>query len=131
MLLIPGSLLAVATVALAAVFVLVFIEQAKGERLFLRKSRGWLDNKADALAVSVGTMAHIVAVSCQYIVHQTRIWLAHSIAPRPRRSKKNQDPITYEKTGNHLSSMHDHKADTALTEAQKKKLRNQKLEERF
>jgi len=40
-------------------------------------------------------------------------------------------PLTVTYTNNHLSKMHDHKSDTALTPAQGKKLRDKKLEERF
>lgn len=40
-------------------------------------------------------------------------------------------PLTVTHTDNHLSKMREHKIETALTAAQKKKRRKQKLEERF
>jgi hypothetical protein len=64
------------------------------------------------------------------VIHQLRHAVAAAIAPRPRK-RKQKDKLQYERTDNHLSSMHDHKSDTALSESQKKKLRNKKLEERF
>ena len=40
-------------------------------------------------------------------------------------------PLTVTYSDNHLSKMHDHKIDTALTAAEKTKRKKQKLEERF
>jgi hypothetical protein len=79
----------------------------------------------------VHALCVVVAVSFTYIVHQVRVVLARAIAPRPRKRKKQPERLEFEKTDNHLSSMHEHKSDTALTPAQKKKLRNKKLEERL
>ena len=131
MLLIPISMLAAAITILVVALVVVGSEQQKGERLFLGRVRGWIDRRCDALAVRVRQLTHIIGMSCMYVVHQLRAGLARAIAPQPRRRKQPQERLQFEKTSNHLSSMHDHKTDTALTPAQKKKLRNKKLEERF
>jgi hypothetical protein len=131
MLLLPGSIAAGATVILTVALVVVYKEQKKGQRLFLNRFRNWLDRLCEGLSQWFRQLCAVIAVSCTYIVHQLRAALARSIAPRPRRAKKQPDRLQFEKTDNHLSSMHDHKSDTALTPAQKKKLRNQKLEERL
>ena len=131
MILIPISVLTSAIVILTVALVIVGKEQAKGDRLFLAGLRGWIDRMCEAVARKARQLMHIIAVSCVYVVHQFRATLARAIAPRPRRVKKQPERLVFSKTDNHLSSMHDHKTDTALTPAQKKKLRNQKLEERF
>lgn len=131
MLLIPISVLATAITILVVAVVVVSKEQKKGSRLFLVGIRGWIDSQCDALTTRVCRLFHISIVSYMYVVHQLRVGLARAIAPQPRRRKQPQERLQFEKTNNHLSSMHDHKIDTALTPAQKKKLRNKKLEERF
>lgn len=131
MLLIPISVLAAATVILTVALVVVGKEQQRGERLFLPRVRGWVDRRLHSFAKRVRQLARVIGVSCRYVVHQLRSGLARAIAPQPRRRKQPQERLQFEKTNNHLSSMHDHKSDTALTPAQKKKLRNKKLEERF
>jgi len=131
MLLLPGSILAAATVLLTVALLIVRSEQKRDNRLFFATIRGWIDRRLDNLSTVVRRVVHVVTLSFAYIVHQCRAALARSIAPRPRKQRPVRDRLTFEKTDNHLSSMHDHKTDTALTTAQKKKLRNQKLEERF
>jgi len=131
MLLIPISVLAISTITLIVVLVIVAKEQTRGKRLFLTGLRGWLDRVCDAVSGKIKQLVYVGAVSFRYVIHQLRAALARAIAPRPRRTKKQPDRLQFEKTDNHLSSMHDHKSDTALTPSQKKKLRNQKLEERL
>lgn len=131
MLLIPISVLALATVILTVALVVISKEQKQGERLFLIRFRGWLDRVCESVSRNVKSFVHVIGISIMYLVHHFRAMLAKAIAPRPRRAKKQRDRLQFEKTDNHLSSMHDHKSDTALTPAQKKKLRNQKLEERL
>ena len=131
MLLIPISVLAAATAILVVALVVVGKEQKKGERLFLGRTRSWIDRRCDGFTKRVRQIVHVVGVSFMYVVHQFRAGLAAAIAPQPRRRKQPKERLEFSKTDNHLSSMHDHKSDTALTPAQKKKLRNQKLEERL
>jgi hypothetical protein len=114
----------------AGMVLLVAKEQKAGERKVLRRFRGWLDRVVGALIALMRRLLKTIKISFVYVVHQLRHAIAAAIAPRPRKRKQN-DKLQFERTNNHLSSMHDHKADTALTDAQKKKLRNKKLEERF
>jgi|AntAceMinimDraft_11_1070367.scaffolds.fasta_scaffold07040_4 hypothetical protein len=131
MVLLSGSILAGATVALIVALVVIGAEQKKGARLFLTTVRGWIDQRLEGFARWVRQALHIVAISAMYLVHQVRAGLARAIAPQPRRRQKPPERLQFEHTDNHLSSMHDHKSDTALSNAQKKKLRHQKLEERL
>ena len=130
MLALPSIVLGVAILLFAGMVLLVSKEQKTGQRKILSRCRGWLDRMCDGLVRVVRSSAHTVTISCVYIVHQLRHAMAAAIAPRPRR-RSMPAKLQYEHTDNHLSSMHEHKADTALSEAQKKKLRNKKLEERF
>ena len=131
MLLLPGSILATAAVLLTVALVVVGTEQKKERRLFLTRFRNWVDARFEALARRVRQVIHVIVISVVYVMHQMRAGLARAIAPQPRRRKQPQARLEFEKTGNHLSDMHDHKSDAALTTSQKKKLRNKKLEERF
>jgi hypothetical protein len=131
MLLLPGSILATATVLLTVALVVVYKEQKKSERLFLATFRSWLDCCLESLVHHLKQVMHVICISFMYVIHQLRAGLARAIAPQPRRQRKPKERLQFEKTDNHLSSMHDHKSDTALSTAQKKKLRNKKLEERF
>ncbi len=131
MLLIPVSVFASAAVLLTVALVVVSREQRRNDRLFLGRLRNWLDRVCESTARSARGFVHVIAISVMYLVHHFRSALSKAIAPRPRRPKKQPDRLQFEKTDNHLSSMHEHKSDTALTPAQKKKLRNQKLEERL
>lgn len=109
---------------------LVNAEQSKGRRIVFVGLRTLLDRMVAYIGRTLRSFAHVVWISVVYVVHHMRSGLAATIAPRPRKRKKN-DKLTFNRTDNHLSMMHDHKSDTALSEAQKKKLRNKKLEERF
>jgi len=130
MLALPGIVLGVTILLFAGMVLLVAKEQHAGERKVLRRFRGWLDRVLGKLIALIRWICKTVSISFVYVIHQLRLAIAAAIAPRPRK-RKQQARIEYERTDNHLSSMHDHKADTALTEAQKKKLRNKKLEERL
>lgn len=130
MLLLPGSMLALATVVLTVALVVVSKEQRQGQRMLLTTFRDWLDERFDSIIGLCAKGCAVVGISIRYVVHQLRAGLARLIAPRPRQ-RKAHTKMQFEKTDNHLSSMHDHKSDTALTVAQKKKLRSKKLEERF
>jgi hypothetical protein len=130
MLALPGIVLGVTILLFAGMVLLVAQEQKAGERKVLGRFRGWLDRMLGKLIALVRRIIKTITISFAYVIHQFRHTIAAAIAPRPRR-RKSKDKLQFERTGNHLSSMHDHKDDTALTEAQKKKLRNKKLEERF
>jgi len=127
MLALPGIVLGVTILLFAGMVLLVSKEQKAGERKVLRGLRGWLDRILGKIIALIRRIIKTISISFVYVIHQLRHAIAAAIAPRPRRRNK----LQFERTNNHLSSMHDHKDDTALTEAQKKKLRNKKLEERF
>jgi len=130
MLILPGSILALATLLFVGMALLVYKEQQAGKRKVLGRVRGWLDRRADSVIALCKRAWSTITISCVYLVHQIRHAAAAAIAPRPR-ARKPKPKLEFERTDNHLSSMHDHKSDTALSTAQKKKLRNKKLEERF
>lgn len=130
MLTLPASVLGGTILLFVGMVLLVGSERAAGERKVLPQFRSWLDGVCDSIRQLVVRVLHGVYMSGVYLVHQFRHAVAAAIAPRPRTHKQNKR-LEFEKTNNHLSSMHDHKTDTALSEAQKKKLRNQKLEERL
>jgi hypothetical protein len=130
MLALPGIALGVAILLFSGMVILVSHEQRAQKRVVLSGVRRWFDRVLDMLIAFVKRVVKTVSISIVFIVHHVRHAIAAAIAPRPRH-RKPKDRLEYQRTDNHLSSMHDHKADTALTEAQKKKLRNQKLEERF
>jgi len=130
MLALPGIVLGVTMLLFVGMVAFVAKEQKAGERTVLRGFRAWLDRVLGAVIAFIRQIIKTINISFVYVVHQLRHAMAAAIAPRPRK-RKQQDKLEYQRTDNHLSSMHDHKADTALTEAQKKKLRNKKLEERF
>lgn len=130
MLALPGIVLGVTILLFVGMVLLVAKEQRAGERVVLKGLRGWFDRVFDRLTTLIRWISKTIGISCAYVIHQLRHAIAATIAPRPRR-RKQKDKLQYERTDNHLSSMHDHKTDTALSESQKKKLRNKKLEERF
>jgi hypothetical protein len=130
MLALPGIVLGVTILLFVGMVLLVAKEQKAGERKILRGVRGWLDRVFGSLIALLRRIGKTIGISFAYVIHQLRHAVAAAIAPRPRK-RKQKDKLQYERTDNHLSSMHDHKSDTALSESQKKKLRNKKLEERF
>ena len=130
MLALPGIVLGVTILLFSGMVLLVAKEQKAGQRKVLGGFRSWLDRVLGKLIALIKRISKTVNISFLYVIHQVRHAIAAAIAPRPGK-RRQKDKLKYERTNNHLSSMHDHKADTALTDAQKKKLRNQKLEERF
>lgn len=128
MLALPSIVLAVAILLFSSMALLVSYEQRTQKRVVLSRVRGWCDRVLDAFALGIKRVIKTINISIAFVVHHIRHAIAAAIAPKPRR-RKAKDRLQYQKTNNHLSSMHDHKADTALTETQKKKLRNKKLEE--
>jgi len=130
MLALPSIVLGATILLGAGMVLLVAKEQQAGERKLLRRVRGWLDQRCEQLIGLIRQLIKTIVISFVYVVHQVRHAMAAAIAPRPRK-RALRGKLQFERTDNHLSSMHDHKSDTALSAAQKKKLRNKKLEERF
>lgn len=125
--------------------ILVQVERSRGKRLFAATVRSWLDTKIGAFeAWLMRTWKHFV----RYVVQLNWYYSIHSVLKTVlltiqvfyasfekifERNRNRTKKLRMEKrqlnTVNHLSQMAEHKEDTALTPAQKKKLRHKKLEE--
>jgi len=126
--------------------ILVQTERRKQKRLLAAGVRGWLDKKIIGFERRlVQTWNHFVRYVLQlnwyYSIHSILKTLLltiqvfytsfEKIFERNRnRTKKLRMEKRHLNSLNHLSQMADHKVDTALTPAQKKKLRHKKLEEK-
>jgi len=126
--------------------ILVQVERKRGKRLFATTIRGWLDAQINSFETwLVRTWKHFV----RYVVQLNWYYSIHSVLKTLlltiqvfyasfekifERNRNRTKKLRMEKrqlhTVNHLSQMADHKVDTALTTAQKKKLRHKKLEEK-
>ena len=126
--------------------ILVQAERKKEKRLFAARLRGWLDKKIKGFELwLVRTWNHFV----RYVLQLNWYYSIHSILKTLllaiqvfytsfekifERNRNRTKKLRMEKrqlnTLNHLSQMADHKEDTALSPAQKKKLRHKKLEEK-
>jgi hypothetical protein len=130
----------------ALMLILVQVERKKQKRLFAAKLRGWLDKKIKGFELwLVRTWNHFV----RYVLQLNWYYSIHSILKTLllaiqmfytsfekifERNRNRTKKLRMEKRQlnslNHLSQMADHKVDTALSPAQKKKLRHKKLEEK-
>jgi hypothetical protein len=124
----------------------VQVERKKQKRLFAAKIRGWLDKKISGLEMWIVRswnhfVRYVVQLNWYYSIHSVLKTLLltiqvfyssfEKIFERNRsRTKKLRMEKRELSTVTHLSQMADHKIDTALTTAQKKKLRHKKLEEK-
>jgi len=126
--------------------VVVQVERKKQKRLFATSVRGWFDKKISGFEMWVirtwnHFVRYVVQLNWYYSIHSVLKTLLltiqmcyasfEKIFERNRnRTKKLRMEKRQLNTVNHLSQMADHKEDTALTPAQKKKLRHKKLEEK-
>lgn len=130
----------------ALMLIVVHSERKRGKRLFAARARGWLDARFFFLETwLVRSWTHFV----RYVVRLNWYYSIHSILKTIllamqvfyasfekifERNRSRTKKLRHEKrklnSVNHLSQMADHKVDTALTPAQKKKLRHKKLEEK-
>jgi p-aminobenzoyl-glutamate transporter AbgT len=126
--------------------IVVHYERRHSKRLLGTRLRGWLDKMLSSLETSLAQrwshfVRYIVQLNWYYSIHSVlkTILLAiqvfytsfEKIFERNRsRAKKLRMEKRQLSAANHLSQMADHKVDTALTPAQKKKLRHKKLEEK-
>jgi hypothetical protein len=126
--------------------IVVQIERRKCKRLFAARVRGGLDKVIRAFEIwLIRTWNHFV----RYVVQLNWYYSIHSVLKTLlltiqmfyasfekifERNRNRTKKLRMEKRQlnsiNHLSQMADHKVDTALTPAQKKKLRHKKLEEK-
>ena len=130
----------------ALTLTVVQLERKRGKRFFANQARTWLDQVLSALERwVVRTWNHftryVVQLNWYYSIHSVLKTLLlglqifytsfEQIFERNRnRAKKLRLEKRQLTTINHLSKMADHKVDTALTPAEKEKLRHNKLEEK-
>lgn len=115
-----------ATLALfVTLYKLVRHETLSGERVMLVGLRNGIDSVADWLGGRLGQ----VTIPTHFGLFHRRSEGHPAVAAAIRQATR--VPLTVTHTDNHLSKMRDHKSDTALSPAQGRKLRHQKLEERF
>jgi hypothetical protein len=132
----------------ACIFVLwallVSIEQRRGRRLFLVGLRSWIDHIVERIVASVlrrwqYLARYIVQLNWYYSLHAMlqgflRVIVAtyhyferafEQNRKRTKRLRAEKRKLTSART--HLEEVADHKIETALTSAQKQKLRDKKL----
>lgn len=117
-----------ATLALfVAVFRLVCAESEKGERIILGRFRGALDRYCEGISYLSNLASKKIMRTFSVRSYRSEDQKVASALMR----HATKTPLTVTHTNNHLSQMRDYKSEIALTPAQKRKLRKQKLEERF
>ena len=141
-----------ATAFTASVFVLVVLlmvvhkERRRGRRFFAAGARSWLDKKTDATGGWIiksweHFIKYIIQLNWYYSIHSVLKTMLKMIVAfysyfenMFERNRRRTKQLRAEKRQlgelNHLHQMAVHKEDTALTSAQKRKLRQKKLEER-
>jgi hypothetical protein len=139
-----ASLLVLASVSLLIGLVVVTqLELQRGRRMFMRGFREWLDNKLDAVYQDVTKrfrliLRHTIKLSWYYSIHSTlRAILTVLVKLYDRielifienrdKTKRLRAEKRALRSPNHLTMIGEHKASTALTPHQKKKLRAKKL----
>ena len=133
-------------VVLISLLVMVSKERRNGRRFFASRLRGWADGVVDRVeAWLLRSVEHFI----KYIVQLNWYYSIHSVLRTIlrvmvrfytyfevlfERNRERTKKLRFEKKRlneqNHLSQMAIHKEDTALTPAQKTKLRHKKLEEK-
>lgn len=127
-------------------FLLVRAEQKRGKRFFLTGFRSWLDRVVFKIEASIaGKIDHFVRYILQlhwyYSIHSILRGLLQLLVAvytyfeklfekNRRRTKALRKERNEKKSATHLDHIAEHKAETALTPAQQRKLRKKKLEER-
>jgi hypothetical protein len=120
-------------------------EEKRQKRFFLASARAWLDNTFDRVTTGIGNRLiylgrHTIKLSWYYSLHKTlRILLTilvkayDSLEVVFMQNKERARTIKLEKKGlnnpdGHFNQVAEHKASTALSESEKKKLLKKKLE---
>ncbi len=142
----PAALLLITTTSIFAVwYLLVSVEQSKGRRLVLSAARAWLDSVCSAFALQCRrSFEHfskfVVQLGWYYSVHSflraiLRLLIAtyeyfesHFEQNRRRAKELRAERRRQERQRTHLTVMAEHKAETALTPAQQKKVKKDHLE---
>lgn len=120
-------------------------EERKGHRVFLAKGRAWLDGVVVKVTAAVSSKLlylgrHIIKLSWYYGIHKilkvtlTGLVKAYDyleaifMRNRDRARTLKVEKRTINQNQGHFEQVAEHKASTALTETQKKKLLQKKLE---
>jgi hypothetical protein len=123
----------------------VSIENRRGQRFILPRFRDWLDQTIDRIVAYIEQkfrylLRHSIQLSWYYSIHSTlkaaMVLLIKTYDSLEDLFLKNRDRAKVlraerrklQATDNHLTAISEHKATTALTATQKKKLRDKKLE---
>jgi len=125
-LLLSGIALSASLALFVLLYRLVAGENLAGKRLVLNRFRSAIDHSLDSVSNKLEQAKKRKLASNRSQVVPTNNQSAATLLRYATRT-----PLTVRHTGNHLSQMSDHKSDTALTPAQKRKLSKKKLEERF
>ena len=121
-----------ATSAMVALFVcacrIVRSEESRQKRLYAARVRNWLDGvleKGSRLVVSIPKMQSL------FYKRNATSETAGSATIATLMRHATRTPLTVVHNDSHLSKIYEHKTETALTLAQKRKLSKKKLEEKF
>lgn len=126
-LLLPAATLSAILALFVAYSVLVSVEDRRGGRLVARRLRYGLDYVVGKLSQrSRSAVGHLGTLRIYADNRATDPSVANAVFRHATRT-----PLTVTHTDNHLSKMREHKIETALTPAEKRKLNKKKLEERF
>jgi|GEM_PF-531992 hypothetical protein len=141
-----ATFFAISIGVLILMLILVSQERIRNKRLFAKVFRGWLDRHLSSFERWLfKTWNHFV----RYVLQLNWYYSIHSVLKTLlltiqvfyasfekvfERNRSRAKKLRLEKrqldTNGHLSQMANHKVDTALSDAQKKKLRHKKLEEK-
>jgi len=129
-----------------AMIIMVQKERRHGRRLFAHRVRSWLDDRVNACEASLARswehfVKYILQLNWYYSIHSVLRTILRLIVAFYtyfenifERNRKRTKELRAEKRQlhalNHLRQMAEHKANTALTPAEQRRLRKKKLEER-
>lgn len=139
-----GSLFIIGTSLFLVYVLVVTVERRRGQRIMLSGVRGWLDASFDAVYQAVAAyvrrvVRHTIKLSWYYSIHKAlRAILTLLVAlydrlelvfqnNRERAKKLRAERRALNDEKNHLTVIGEHKASTALTSKEKKKLKDKSL----
>ncbi len=140
-----GQLFVLSLVLFLVYALFVRYEERRGERVFLSKGRAWLDSIVVRITAAISSKLlylgrHIIKLSWYYGIHKilkvilTALVKAYDFLEtifmrnRDRARTLKVEKRSINQNQGHFEQVAEHKASTALTETQKKKLLQKKLE---
>ncbi len=140
-----GQLFVLSLVLFLVYALFVRYEERRGERVFLSKGRAWLDSIVVRITTAISSKLlylgrHIIKLSWYYGIHKilkvilTALVKAYDFLEaifmrnRDRARTLKVEKRSINQNQGHFEQVAEHKASTALTETQKKKLLQKKLE---